>query len=396
MSASRSQANLTIHETNSKRRQTGLQPIQGPFCLRLPLVSFLDRGMKRTALIRLVAIICLCVTIKAQAQERGRFKNDTRFTPKTKSNVPAPTPQKIEEVFEQETTQLRFNSQFEPKKELNPVVSEDTSSIDEGETSVVEVIQEMTVGDEWVKVASYYAIWDSRNINPYNIDARDFDQTVDLKLYDPKANHFWSAPLDVGKLTSQFGYRWGRWHKGVDLDLQTGDPIYAAFDGIVRVVGWDGSGYGRFVLVRHYNGLETLYGHMSKQLVEDGQLVKAGDQLGLGGNTGRSYGAHLHFETRYEGNPFTPTTIYNFPANTIVSDHFLLTPSVWDYLRGGTRSADASTKPKFRETRIHKVRSGETLSSVASRFGMSTAQLAEKNNLTSRSRLRAGQKLRVN
>lgn len=339
---------------------------------------------------------CLCLTVTAQAQEKGRFKNDTRFTPKTKSNAPAPTPQKAEEVFEQETTQLRFNSQFEPKKALNPVVSEDTSSIDEGETSVVEVIQEMTVGDEWVKVASYYAVWDSRNINPYNIDARDFDQPIDLKLYDSKANHFWSAPLDEGKLTSQFGYRSGRWHKGVDLDLHTGDPVYAAFDGIVRIVGWDGGGYGRFVLVRHYNGLETLYGHMSKQLVEDGQLVKAGDQLGLGGNTGRSYGDHLHFETRYQGNPFTPTMIYDFPANSIVSDHFLLTSSVWDYLRGGARSTEGVTKARFRETRLHKVRSGETLSSIASRFGMSAGQLAEKNNLSSRSRIRAGQKLRVN
>ncbi|MEZ0486187.1 peptidoglycan DD-metalloendopeptidase family protein [Fibrella aquatica] len=352
--------------------------------------------MKKTACTWFLAMSCLCVTVTAQAQERGRFKNDTKFTPKAKATTPTPNQKKTEDVFEQESTQLRFNNQFEPKKELNPVVSEDTSSIDEGETSVVEVIQEMTVGDEWVKIASYYAVWDSKNINPYNIDAREFDQTVDLKLYDPKENHYWSAPLDEGKLTSQFGFRWGRWHKGVDLDLETGDPVYAAFDGIVRIVGWDGSGYGRFVLVRHYNGLETLYGHMSKQLVENGQLVKAGDQLGLGGSTGRSSGPHLHFETRYEGNAFTPINIYSFPENTIISDHFLLTPSVWDYLRGGSRTADVSEKPKFRETRLHKVRSGETLSSIASRFGMSVSKLAEKNNLSSRSRLRAGQKLRVN
>ncbi|MBO0950739.1 peptidoglycan DD-metalloendopeptidase family protein [Fibrella forsythiae] len=352
--------------------------------------------MKKTAMTWLVAMSCLCATVTAQAQERGRFKNDTKFTPKTKNNAPSPNQQRAEEVFEQETTQLRFNSQFEPKKELNPVVSEDTSSIDQGETSVVEVIQEMSVGDEWVKIADYYSVWDSRNIDPYNIDPRDFDQTVDLQLYDPKANHYWSAPLDEGKLTSQFGFRWGRWHTGVDLDLETGNPVYSAFDGIVRVVGWDGNGYGRYVLVRHYNGLETLYGHMSKQLVETGQLVKAGDQLGLGGSTGRSSGPHLHFETRYEGNPFAPINIYSFPANTIISDHFLLTPAVWDHLRSSARSTDLSFKPKFRQTVLHKVRSGETLSSIASRFGMSVSKLAEKNHLSSRSRLRAGQKLRVN
>ncbi|MEZ0539592.1 peptidoglycan DD-metalloendopeptidase family protein [Fibrella arboris] len=352
--------------------------------------------MKKTVFTWLLAVGSLYATVTAQAQERGRFKNDTKFTPKTKNNAPTPTPQKVEDVFEQESTQLRFNSQFEPKKELNPVVSEDTSSIDQGEITVNEVIDSMQVGDEWVKIADYYAVWDSRSIDPYNIDPRDFDQVVDLKLYDPKANHYWSAPLDQGLLTSQFGFRWGRWHTGVDLDLDTGDPVYSAFDGIVRVVGWDGNGYGRFVLIRHYNGLETLYGHLSKQLVTDGQLIKAGDQIGLGGSTGRSSGPHLHFETRYEGNPFAPINIYSFPANTIISDHFLLTPSVWDHLRGGSRSSELSFKPKFKRTVLHKVRSGETLSSIASRYGLSLSKLAERNHMSSRSRLRAGQKLRVN
>ncbi|MBO0939625.1 peptidoglycan DD-metalloendopeptidase family protein [Fibrella sp. HMF5335] len=353
--------------------------------------------MNITVVSWLVAVGCLCATVTTQAQERGRFKNDTKFTPKNSSSAsPSSNQQKAEDIFEQETTQLRFNNQFEPKKELNPVVSEDTSSIDQGETSVVEVIDSVLVGDEWIKIADYYSVWDSRNIDPYNIDPREFDQVVDLKLYDPKANRFWSAPLDEGKMTSQFGFRWGRRHTGVDLDLETGDPVYAAFDGIVRVVGWDGNGYGRYVLVRHYNGLETLYGHMSKQLVESGQLVKAGDQLGLGGNTGRSYGAHLHYETRYEGNPFDPLNLYTFPANTINSDHFLLTPSVWDYTRGSTRSSELSFKPRFKRTVLHKVRHGETLSSIASRYGLSTSSLAEKNRLSSRSRIRAGQKLRVN
>jgi murein DD-endopeptidase MepM/ murein hydrolase activator NlpD len=150
------------------------------------------------------------------------------------------------------------------------------------------------------------------------------------------------------------------------------------------------------VLVRHYNGLETLYGHMSKQTVENGQLVKAGDQLGLGGSTGRSSGPHLHFETRYEGNPFTPLTIYSFPENTINSDHFLLTSAVWDYLRGGRSSSEGSSRPRLKRTVLHRVRSGETLSSIASRYGMTVSALTRKNHLSSRSRIRPGQKLRVN
>lgn len=339
------------------------------------------------------------MVITAQAQERGRFKKNLTITPKTKINQNQPVvdqPAKSDDIYDQETTQLRFNNQFEPKKELNPVVSEDTSQIDQGQTSVVEIIDSALIGNEWVKIADYYAVWDSRTIDPYNIDPLDFNEAIDIKLYDPAVNRYWSAPLNEGKLTSNFGYRWGRWHTGSDLDLETGDPIYSAFDGVVRVVGWNGDGYGRYVLVRHYNGLETLYGHMSKQTVEQGQLVKAGDQLGLGGNTGRSYGSHLHFETRYEGNPFSPLTIFSFPANTLNSDHFLLTSSVWDYLRGGRSSESGGSRVRIKRTAIHRVRSGETLSSIASRYGLSVSSLSRKNGISARSRVRPGQRLRVN
>ena len=357
--------------------------------------------MGKNRFLWLTATVCLVVTtFTAQAQERGLFKN-IRIKPKNtyNPNFPVIEEKKQADVFEQETTSLRFNNQFEPKKELNLVVAEDTVMIDQGETSVVEVIDSVQVGDEWVKIADYYQVWDSRYIDPYNINPLEFDEVIDIKLYDPAANHFWSAPLQQGKLTSNFGYRWGRWHTGADLDCETGDPVYAAFDGIVRVVGWDGNGYGRHVMIRHYNGLETLYGHLSKQLVESGQLVKAGDQIGLGGNTGRSYGAHLHYETRYEGNPFSPLTIYSFPQNVVTTDHFLLTGKVWDYLRGGRNSSagsDLSFKPKFKRTVLHKVRHGETLSSIAGRYGLSTSTLARKNHISSRSRIRPGQKLRVN
>ena len=356
--------------------------------------------MRNTAIQWLLAIGCLCLTIPSQAQERGRFKDNLRITPKNETkptNRTTEKPQPAAEEFEQEKTELRFNNQFEPKKELNPVVSEDTSQIDQGETSVVEIIDSVLVGTEWVKIADYYAVWDSHTIDPYDINPLEFNEAIDIKLYDPPASHYWSAPLNAGEMTSTFGYRWGRWHTGTDLDLDTGDPVYAAFDGVVRVVGWDGNGYGRYVLVRHYNGLETLYGHMSKQTVETGQSVKAGDQLGLGGSTGRSSGPHLHFETRYEGNPFSPLNIYSFPENTINSDHFLLTSSVWDYLRGrssGGSSSELSFKPRIKRTVLHRVRSGDTLISIAHRYGMSVSTLKHKNHLSG-SRLRPGQKLRV-
>lgn len=354
--------------------------------------------MRRTTIQWLLVVGCLYTAVPAQAQERGRFKDNLRITPKNQPASKSPVvtqPRTASDTYERESPNLRFNTQFEPKKALNPVVSEDTNQIDQGETSVVEVIDSALIGTEWVKIADYYAVWDSRTVDPYNINPLEFNEAIDIKLYDPPVNRYWSAPLNEGKMTSNFGYRWGRWHTGTDLDLETGDPVYASFDGIVRVVGWDGNGYGRYVLLRHYNGLETLYGHMSKQTVETGQFVKAGDQVGLGGNTGRSYGAHLHFETRYEGNPFSPLNIYSFPANTIKSDHFLLTGNAWDYLRGG-RTSDVVSKPKLKRTVLHRVRPGETMSSIASRFGMSVSSLIRKNHLSSQARIRPGQKLRVN
>ena len=354
--------------------------------------------MRKTATQWLLAIGCLFISVTVQAQERGRFKNNPRITPQnaTTSNPPAAAQlQQADNQFEQEPTKLRFNNQFEPKKELNPVVSEDTSQLDQGETSVVEVVDSVLIGTEWVKIADYYAVWDSQTINPYAINPLEFDETIDIKLYDPPANRYWSPPLNEGKMTSNFGFRWGRWHTGTDLDLDTGDPIYSAFDGVVRVVGWDGNGYGRYVLIRHYNGLETLYGHMSKQTVETGQFVKAGDQLGLGGSTGRSSGPHLHFETRFEGNPFSPLNIYSFPENTINDEHFLLTGSVWDYLRGGRHSSsEPRSSPRIKRTVLHRVRAGETLSSIAERYGLSVSALKRKNHISG-SRVRAGQKIKV-
>lgn len=346
----------------------------------------------------LLFVCCLGIALSTQAQERGKFKTNPRITPKNTYNPNFPVIEQTKKVdeLEQEATQLRFNNQFEPKKEVNPVVAEDTVKIDQGETSVVEVVDSVQVGDDWVQIASYYTIWDSHSIDPYNINPLTFDEAIDIKLYDPPANRYWSAPMNEGKMTSNFGFRWGRWHTGTDLDAETGDPIYTAFDGIVRVVGWDGNGYGRYVLVRHYNGLETLYGHMSKQLVESGQLVKAGDQIGLAGNTGRSYGSHLHFETRYQGNPFSSLHIYSFPENTINDDHFLLTSHVWDYLRGGRPDGSSGSKPRFKRTVLHKVRPGETLSSIASHYGQSASTLARKNHMSLRARIRPGQKLRVN
>jgi murein DD-endopeptidase MepM/ murein hydrolase activator NlpD len=356
--------------------------------------------MKGRLVVSMLMMLCL-ISWNTLAQEKGRFRQNPKINQPGKNPKELPTkvgtPQP-EDEYQIESSSLKFQSQFEPVKPANPVVSEDTITLDEGETNVVEVEDSVLVGDDWVKVAEYYAIWDARVINPYGLSPAEFDEPVDLKLYDPAINRMWATPMENVKTTSNFGYRWGRWHNGTDLDLETGDSVRTTYDGMVRIVAYDGSGFGKFVLVRHYNGLETIYGHMSQQLVESGQTVKAGQVLGLGGSTGRSTGSHLHYENRYEGNPFDPRNIFDWTNAQIRSDHFMLTSSVWGHLRGKSsksefEAGDASDGQS--RSILHKVRSGDTLTSIAGKYGISVSSIAKKNRISTRSTLRLGQKLRI-
>lgn len=161
-----------------------------------------------------------------------------------------------------------------------------------------------------------YAYWDTLNLNPYTIDFSNITGSINLSL----------APQDcgfvlpvAGALTSPFGYRWGRPHEGVDLNLKMGDSVYSAFDGVVRMSRWY-YGYGNCVVVRHHNGLETLYGHLSKRTVKPGDMINAGQLLGLGGSTGYSTGPHLHFETRFLGKAIDPQTIIDFKNDSLKKD----------------------------------------------------------------------------
>ena len=147
--------------------------------------------------------------------------------------------------------------------------------------------------------------WESKRVNAYT------GMTVpDTKVIDVSE---FAMPCP-GYVTSPYGYRprFRREHKGIDLKLQTGDTVYAAFSGRVRLTNFERKGYGYYVILRHPNGLETVYGHLSKFLVKDDQDVKVGEPIALGGNTGRSFGSHLHFETRFMGYPINPAAIFDF------------------------------------------------------------------------------------
>ena len=196
-----------------------------------------------------------------------------------------------------------------------------------------------------------------------------------------------SMPTPSRKVTSKFGRRWGRLHAGIDVKVYTGDTIYAAFDGKARIVKYNARGYGYYVVLRHPNGLETLYGHLSKQLIKENQIVKAGEPIGLGGNTGRSYGSHLHFETRVLGQPINPALMFDFENQDVTGDFFA-------YKKGVTATNTAIASSGANKARTYRVKRGDTLSGIAKKQGISVNRLCKLNGITTKTVLKIGKVLR--
>ena len=202
-------------------------------------------------------------------------------------------------------------------------------------------------------------------------------------------------PTEHTKITSKFGPRRRRMHNGLDIKVYIGDTIRAAFSGKVRMVKYERRGYGKYVVIRHENGLETVYGHLSKQIVNEDQYVEAGEPIGLGGNTGRSTGSHLHFETRFLGQAINPALLFDFEKQDIVADSYLFRKGNNRYRRNNTSSKNVSLMASSDGTiRYHKVRSGDTLSRIAQKTGTSIDALCKLNHITRRTILRPGQVLR--
>ena len=265
--------------------------------------------------------------------------------------------------------------------------------------------------------ADLYNDWNNRYAHQASVLPDTF--RIDLRGFH--------MPTTSRVLTSNFGARWGRQHKGLDIKVYIGDTIRAAFSGKVRIVRYEGKGYGKYVVIRHYNGLETIYGHMSKQLVTEDQEVRAGDPIGLGGNTGRSTGSHLHFETRLCGIALNPALMFDFKNQDVVNDYYVFRKSTYNResaeatrLRGvggvavngdldipmarqtyasastSTQSTRKSTNIKTHSTRFHKVSKGETLSSIAKKRGMTVSAICKLNHIKASTKIRPGQILRYN
>lgn len=250
--------------------------------------------------------------------------------------------------------------------------------------------------DSLSTIPSYanYQSWDTHNIwhKKRNITFKE-DSTLQFQLIVDSCDFVF--PTDIGRQTSPFGPRWGRLHAGLDLDLNTGDPVYSMFEGLVRISQFSDT-YGNVVVVRHPNGLETLYAHMSARWVSPGQYVQAGNTLGLGGNTGRSYGSHLHFETRYLGNPFDPAYMIAPNQKALKSDIFELTQKKLATATKPSASPQTGKNSKSSSAnKYHTVRKGDTLSSIANKNKTTVSKLCKLNSIKPSTNLKIGRKIRV-
>ena len=197
-------------------------------------------------------------------------------------------------------------------------------------------------------------------------------------------------PTTNTKITSKFGPRRRRMHNGIDVKVYIGDTIRSAFSGKVRMVKYERRGYGKYVVIRHENGLETIYGHLSKQLVKEDQYVEAGEVIGLGGNTGRSTGSHLHFETRFLGQAINPALLFDFEKQDIVDDTYLFMKGKNRYRRGNSSMVASSGS----DVQYYKVRRGDSLSRISKKTGVSIDRLCKLNGITRRTTLRINQVLK--
>ena len=281
-------------------------------------------------------------------------------------------------------------------------------------------------------------LWDTSKIGIIALPGSE-RQTLCLYLTDDIHCCF-EAPCR-GKITSNFGWRGGRIHAGIDIDLETGDPVYAAFDGIVRQAGWN-RGYGYFVIISHFNGLETLYGHLSLLKMSIFQPVKSGQIIGLGGNTGHSRGSHLHFEIRYFGKALNPKVLINFEDFSLHTDSLMVgnssTFSKSNYLneissmvevindstyakkeanyeanriksykesekkrreieRKKKELTDKKEKERIKKTKTlsYVIKQGDTLYSLAKKYGTTVDKLCKLNKMQPTDILDLGRKLKV-
>lgn len=231
----------------------------------------------------------------------------------------------------------------------------------------------------------------------------DYDTEVAYPIHIQFKGSNYVSPISKKKVvTSRYGWRWGRAHKGIDIDLVTGDSLFAMFDGVIRFADYS-SGHGRTVVVRHFNGLETVYAHLSRYGVKENDTVVAGSYLGKGGTSGNARGSHLHLEMNYKGIPVNPEYLLDFNENNEIRAKDIWITKTWT--RPELHSSKRQSKLEIfsteeeaiasmnREPKVYIVKKGDTLSKISLRNNTSITAICKSNHMKRNSTLRIGQKL---
>jgi murein DD-endopeptidase MepM/ murein hydrolase activator NlpD len=252
---------------------------------------------------------------------------------------------------------------------------------------------EWTLSDSIANIPAYdlYCNWDTKNLFAVKDATSQLETSKKFTLCYESCDFTYPA---AGNITSSFGPRWGRMHFGLDIDLETGDNVMAAFEGMVRISQYHAS-YGNVVVIRHANGLETLYAHLSQRKVKPGDRVESGAIVGLGGNTGRSYGSHLHFEIRFMGEAIDPNLVVDPGKHCLRDWEFALDKKHFDYTKTAPVDPKAIAARKATTAKkYHTVKKGETLSSISRAHGTTVDVMCKLNSIKKSSKLKLGQKIR--
>ncbi len=239
--------------------------------------------------------------------------------------------------------------------------------------------------------------WDHTVYNPFKDEVVIFP--IQLKFKDST----YASPINKDKvITSRYGWRRGRAHKGIDIDLVTGDSLFAMFDGIVRMSRYS-RGHGKTVVLRHFNGLETVYAHLSRYGVKENDTIKKGQYIGKGGVSGNARGSHLHLVINYKGVAINPEYLFQFDASNSIRAKEIWVTQQWTraYVHNSRRQskiipllteAEAVASLK-KQKKIYVVKRGDTLSRISRRNNVSIAAICKTNAISKHSVIKPGQKL---
>lgn len=273
-----------------------------------------------------------------------------------------------------------------PKEQVSALIDSLLDLPQAPSTFIEQVCQQVNHIQQWEELNEIYPAfgyygdtWENTSANPYLNKPIPLDSVINIKLLN--TGEIFSMPFE-GVLTSPFGWREGKMHRGVDLDLNVMDPVKAVFSGKVRVARNYG-GFGRVVIIRHANGLETLYAHLHKLKVKPNQEIKAGDVVGYGGSSGKSEGSHLHFECRFMGEAVDPQAFISFEDKKLASLEIVL--------KKGKHGLACFPKGAA----FHIVKKGDYLFKIAEKYGTDVPKLCEINRIKSNKKLKVGESLRV-